>query len=369
MLDFDEFLRRIPKAELHCHLVGAVPAATAWDVARRNDVALPASGPDSLYRFTNFDQFIAGYMTVARVFRTRRDFAEAAYVTLSEGFANGNVRYREMFFNPTDHFPGGATYQVMLDGLIDGITAAEQDFGVRCLLVPSINRMVSSATAEQLVEDIVRLRRDEVVGIGLDGPEPSGPPERFESAFRLAKQAGLRRTAHAGEDYATLDGGPPSNVVTCLDRLDCDRIDHGYNMLADAAVVRRCQAAGVPITCCLPGSNPTLRPARVASIRAMLDLGLRVSLHSDDPAMHGADPGEVYVGAAAALGLGVEDAIQLCLTAVDSAWIDDAERVTLRRSFTTEIERLRAQLRPAATATSVPAAGAGPYWTDDGEAQ
>lgn len=166
----------MPKAELHCHLVGAIPAEVAWQVARRNAVSLPATGPQSLYRFDNFHQFIDGYMTVASALRTHRDFSEAAYVVLRDGFLSGNVRYRELFFNPTDHHRAGVPYRIVLEGLLDGIRAAELDFGVRCLLIPSINRMETPALAVQMVQEVIRRRRDEVVGIGMDASEPSGPP-------------------------------------------------------------------------------------------------------------------------------------------------------------------------------------------------
>jgi len=344
MRSFDDFLRRMPKAELHCHLVGALPAETAWAIARRNAVSLPADDAGSLYRFTDFHQFIERYLAVARTLRTSKDFAEAAYVALRDGYIHGNVLYREMFFNPTDHYRDGVSYRVMLDGLLEGLRAAQQDFGVRGRLIPSINRMEEPAVAVHMVEDVVRWRRDEVIGIGLDASEPDGPPGRFAEAFDLAGKAGLKRTAHVCEDYAGLAGGPPRNAIVCLERLGCDRLDHGYNIVADPDVMTRCRDAGVAFTCCLPGSNPRLRAGRVRSIRTMLDLGLRVSLHSDDPAMHGANPGEVYAYAGTALRLDADEAVALCMTALDSAWLDDDERVELRRSFLADISRLRGEL-------------------------
>ncbi|MEV0705081.1 adenosine deaminase [Saccharopolyspora sp. NPDC050389] len=343
-ISFEEFLRRLPKAELHCHLVGAIPAETAWEIATRNGVELPASGPESLYDFGQFYEFIERYMQVAEAMRTREDFAQAAYAALRAGHLAGNVRYREMFFNPTDHYRGGVAYPDLVDGLLDGIRQAEQDFGVRCRLIPSINRMESPAVAVDMVRDVLRWRRDEVIGIGLDAAEPSGPPENFAEAYRLAEDAGLHRTAHVCEDYAGLDGGPPANALTALDLLHCDRLDHGYNLLADPAALARCRDAAVPFTVCEPGSNEARLPKRRESIRAMIDAGLPVSLHSDDPAMHGADPGDVYVGAVTALGLDVDGAIDLCLAAVDAAWLDDTERRELRSAFRQEIAGLRDRL-------------------------
>ncbi|WP_168211791.1 adenosine deaminase [Ruania zhangjianzhongii] len=339
-----EFLYRLPKAEVHCHFVGAIPADVAWRIATRNEVALPATSAADLYVYDNFHDFIERYMRIATAFRKPSDFAEAMYAILDDGLRHGNVQYREVFFNPTDHYSGGLSYAEMLAGLVEGITAAETDLGVRCRLIPSINRMESAQVALGLVEEVAAHRRDEVIGIGLDAAEPAGPPERFVEAFQLAGRSGLRRTAHACEDYAGLDGGPPANAIACLDELGCDRLDHGYNILADPTVVSRCRESGVPFTVCLPGSNPALRADRVASIRSMMAAGLPVSLHSDDPTMHRTTPGEVYQLGAGSLGLDTSAMAELALAALDAAWLDDGERHELRAAFQHETAALAAEL-------------------------
>lgn len=344
MSAISEFLYRLPKAEVHCHFVGAIPAEVAWRIAARNDVPLPVERAADLYVYDNFHDFIERYMRIATAFRAPADFAEAMYAILADGLRHGNVQYREVFVNPTDHYPGGLSYPEMLSGLLDGIAAAETDLGVRCRLIPSINRMESAQVALGLVEQVVAHRHDAVIGIGLDAAEPAGPPERFAAAFQLAGRSGLRRTAHTCEDYAGLDGGPPRNAITCLDELGCDRLDHGYNILADPAVVARCRDSGVPFTVCLPGSNPVLRPDRVASISAMMAAGLPISLHSDDPAMHRTTPGEVYQLGASSLGLEPQAMADLALSALDAAWLDDGERRELRTAFQQESAALAAEL-------------------------
>ncbi|CDR17524.1 adenosine deaminase [Streptomyces iranensis] len=344
MPSYEEFLRRLPKAELHCHFVGAIPAHTAWEIARRNSIRLPADSAETLYDFADFYTFLQVYMAVAAALRTREDFAEAVYATLREGHERGNLRYREMFFNPTDHYRSGATYPGIVDGLIDGIRAAEQDFGVRCRLIPSINRMESPAVASAMLDDVLSHRRDEVIGIGLDAAERSGPPEHFAEVFQRAARAGLRRTAHTCEDNQTLTEGPPRNAVTCLDRLGCDRLDHGYNLLADETVTARVRDEQVPFTVCAHTSNKHLVDRRRHTIAAMLDAGLNISLHTDDPAMFGTDPGETYVAACTDLGLDADAAVRLALAAVDAAWLDDGDRRTLRASFQQQADDLREQL-------------------------
>jgi adenosine deaminase len=341
MLNYEEFLRRLPKAELHCHFVGAIPAPTAWEIARRNGTRLPADSAETLYDFADFYSFLQVYMAVAAALRTREDFAEAVYVTLREGHERGNLQYREMFFNPTDHYRSGATYPDMVDGLAAGIRAAEQDFGVTCRLIPSVNRMESPAVAAAMLDDVLAHRRDEVIGIGLDAAERSGPPEHFAGVFQRAGRAGLRRTAHTCEDNQTLAEGPPRNAVTCLDQLGCDRLDHGYNLLADESVTARVRDEQIPFTVCSHTSNKHLIGRRRRNIAAMLDAGLNVSLHTDDPAMFGTDPGETFVATVTDLGLDAGAAVRLSLAAIDATWLDDSERRALRASFQQQVDDLR----------------------------
>lgn len=340
----DDFLRAMPKAELHCHFVGAIPAQVAWDLAQRNAVQLPVAGPETLYHYDHFYDFIERYMLIATAVRTAEDFDVAVYAVLEEGYRHGNVLYREMFFNPTDHALGGATYPVMLEGLRRGIARARADFGVECKLIPSINRQHSPEAALDMVREVVAHPCDEVVGIGLDAAEPAGPPELFVEAYRLAGEHGLKRAAHAAEDYSGFVGGPPSNITTCLDVLGCDRIDHGYNMFVDPAVVERLHREQTPVNVCLPGSSVELRPMRSVAIRRMIDAGLNVSLHSDDPAMHRVTPAETYVIAAHILWLSLDEMVALTLAALDAAWLDDEGKANLRDTFTAQIKELRSQV-------------------------
>jgi adenosine deaminase len=352
----EDFLRRLPKTDLHCHFMGAIPADTAWAVARRNGAALPkgVTGPQDLYRFEDFYQFLDLYTALATALRTEEDFAEAAYASLAESVRNGNLRYREMAFNPTDHRKADVPYQAQLAGLRDGIRRAEDEFGVRCRLIPSINRMESPDLAVEMVREVIQDREardtgaaragggDLVVGIGLDAAERSGPPELFAEAFRIAGEAGLRRTAHACEDNQTLAEGPPRNAVTCVDVLGCERIDHGYNLLADPILLARFRDQALPFTVCSHTANRQLTTRRRRNVRAMLDAGLRCVFATDDPTMFGTDPGETYAVLGDFLRLDRDAAIAQALAGVDASWLPEPERSALREEFESDISRLTA---------------------------
>ncbi|MEA2330894.1 MAG: hypothetical protein QOH58_1032 [Thermoleophilaceae bacterium] len=390
MSDGVEFLRRLPKAELHCHLEGAVPAATLLELARKNGVPLPAERPEDVYRIAldeqaflremesvpswvlqafarkyqrpvattadlyalgQYEAFLERFDAACHSLVDADDFSRAAYDSLVEAADTSNVRYREMLFHPMNH--PGVGYRTMVDGLVDGIRAAEADRGIVGRLIPSITRDHAAAAATALVEEILAYRPPEVVGLASDYDEEHIPA--FYEAYRMAAKAGLPGTAHAGE-Y-----GNAQSVAECIDVLGCRRIDHGYSVVDDPELVARAReqrihfaaifswSVAIHDTAEWPLGPPELPPARkVASpVGDMLAAGLSVSLGSDDPAFEGfGDLATEYAWAAGHLDLGRGQMIELCLGAVDAAWLDDTEKAAMRRSFDAEIAELGATPAP-----------------------
>lgn len=327
------YLRLLPKAELHCHLEGSVPAALAVALARRNGVELPASDPAQLYRFETLEEFLVIYVAVSRAMQTPRDFEEVTYTSLAEA-AEGGLRYREIAFNPSNHPALG--YEAMLEGILRGCTAAERDTGVVSRIVVAINRELGGRCATSLVHEVVDHPCDEVVGIGLDHNELVARPAEFARAFDLGHRAGLRLTAHAGER------GDPTEIRECLDVLKVDRVDHGYAVLGDPQLLDRCVRDQTPFAACWIVDVPEgLVEDRRRDMHAMIGAGLNISISSDDPAMIGSSIAADYEDAAARLAWTVADAERFSMAGLDGCFADDATADQLRRSFRSTLERIR----------------------------
>ena len=140
MKSYDEFLRRIPKVELHCHFEGTVRPATFADLARKHGVSLPTDEVDRLYDYDSIYEFLKIFAMVSSTLIDQEDFARAAYESIEDGVELGNLKYREMFFNPTLHTKRGVPYKTVVAGLVDGIRSAEVDFGVPCRLIADVYR-------------------------------------------------------------------------------------------------------------------------------------------------------------------------------------------------------------------------------------
>ncbi len=339
-MEYEEYLRRLPKVELHCHVEGTLRPATVVDLARKHDVRLPTADVDRIYDYATIYEFLEIFRLVNSTVIDRDDFARIAYESLEDGVKLGNLKYREMFFNPTLHTIRGVSMATVVDGLIDGARAAEADYGVRCRFIADVYRQDPVPMAVQMTEQVIELGRDEVIGLGMDAAEAPDPPEQFVECFELAAKAGLHRTSHASED------APPVNITTCLDVLGCERIDHGYHIVEDDAVIARCRDDGIHFTCC-PTSTAMVYgwpDLTTHPINAMLEAGLLVHLNSDDPTMFRTDIGKEYVDFVGQNGYTPDVATTMVLNGVDAAWLDPSDKASLRKAFEAEIAQLDAEL-------------------------
>ncbi len=339
-MEYTEYLRRLPKVELHCHVEGTLRPRTVAALASQHDIELPSTDVDRIYDYETIYEFLQIFRLVNSTVITQGDFARVAYESLQDGVELGNLKYREMFFNPTLHTTRGVAMSTVIDGLIDGCAAAEHDFGVRCRLIADVYRQDPPAMALQMTEEVIANRRDELIGLGMDAAEAPDPPEKFVESFALAGRSGLRRTSHASED------GPPVNITTCLDILGCERIDHGYHILEDDDVVARCRDEGIHFTCC-PTSTAVVYgwpDLSTHPINGMMSAGLLVHLNSDDPTMFHTDIGKEYVDFVGQNDYAPEIAKQLVHNGVDATWLDESDKVELHRMFADEIAVLDKEL-------------------------
>ena len=353
MLSTQDLLARLPKVELHCHLTGALRPSTLAVLAAQYGVPLPRT-VDQLYAYKGFYDFIEVLRLVSSVLRSAADFERVMYEAVEDAYRSSNVRHLELSFNPQYFLPNGVGYATQVEGLVAGIEAAERDFPVSVLLLNAFDREWSPASADEVMDMVLAHRHERVVGIGLDGPERAGPPATFQALYRRATQAGLRKTAHVCEDNQTLQEAPPSHLLDCLDLLQCDRLDHGYNLMASPAAVQRARDSGVSFTTCGITSVSANLPRRLKSIEAMRAAGLHITLNTDDPTMFHTDMAHTWRHVIEGLGWGWREATALSLAGVDACWLGADTKASMRREFEHQILQLKAD-SPSALAQSTPA--------------
>ncbi len=313
-----------PKIELHVHLEGTVQPPTLFEIARRNDVPMPADSPDELrelFRFTDLEHFIDIWFLVTAALRTADDFRRITVDYAEEAARHGAV-YVEAIFAPTVPARNGVALEAMFEGYCDGVQEARERLGIEFRLTPDLNRTSTTDEAARIVRTAIAYRERGVVGIGLGGVEDLAPPEQFADVFRLARDGGLGSVPHAGEVV-----GPPS-IWGALEALHADRIRHGIRSVEDPELVRELASRGTVLDVC-PTANVCV--GAVASyeehpLPEMIAAGIRCSLSTDDPAMFGIDLTSEYE-AATARGLSAREFYEAGLA---GALCDAETRAALR---------------------------------------
>jgi adenosine deaminase len=280
----EAFIASLPKAELHMHIEGSLEPELMFALARRNRISIPFPSVEALraaYRFERLQDFLDLYYQGAAVLRTERDFRDLARAYFDRAAADA-VAHAEIFFDPQTHTTRGVPFGVVMEGLLAGLAEAQASHGVTSKLILCLLRHLPEDEAFAMLAE-AEPWLDRIAAVGLDSSELGHPPAKFARVFERAGVMGLRRVAHAGEE------GPPAYVTEALDLLHVDRLDHGNRALEDAALTERLARAGVTLTVC-PLSN--LRLCVVPNLRAhpiarMLQLGLRATVNSDDPAYFG----------------------------------------------------------------------------------
>ena len=282
--DLDTFITGLPKAELHLHIEGSLEPEQMFAFARRNRIEIPFGSVEDLraaYSFTRLQDFLDIYYQGANVLRTEEDFHDLALAYFERAHRDGVV-HAEIFFDPQTHTDRGLPFGVAADGLLAGMKSAGERFGITSQLILCFLRHLDESAAFATLQ-AAEPWLDRIAAVGLDSSEVGHPPEKFARVFAAAGAEGLKRVAHAGEE------GPPDYVREALDLLHIDRLDHGNRALEDPDLVTRLARAGMTLTVC-PLSNLKLcvvKDMAAHPIPRMLELGLRATVNSDDPAYFG----------------------------------------------------------------------------------
>jgi adenosine deaminase len=338
-VDVPSLARRLPKVELHCHVEGAARPATIADLARENGVRLPVDDPAELFRFDDLDSFLAVYGIICQSLTTAEAYRRITYEACEDAVAAG-VRYREMFVSPGFATAMGVPIETLWDGMRTGLAEAHHDFDMRCRIVMDVDKPAGGDAAMTVVQFAAQQDRDLLVGVGGDSTERGVDHHEFAPAFAFAKEQGLRRTFHAGED------GPVENIRISVEELGAERIDHGFRLLDDTALTQRVADEGIALTVC-PISNVVI--ANVIDdvsqhpFDAQRRAGVIVTINSDDPGMMQSTICDDYEQIARGFGYDLDTMEDLALGAIDVSFAPDDEKRALHARFRSEMDALRTE--------------------------
>ena len=317
-------LRAMPKAELHLHIEGSLEPELIFRLAARNGVALSYPNVEALrsaYAFTDLQSFLDIYYAGASVLLKEEDFFDMAWAYFERAAAD-RIVHAELFFDPQTHMTRGVPIEAVIQGLAHACQRAHAELGISAKLILCFLRHLSEDDALATLEEAMPWRHH-FIGVGLDSSERGNPPEKFARVFARAREAGLHRVAHAGEE------GPPAYIRGALDVLQVERIDHGVRCVEDPALVQRLAREKVPLTVC-PLSNVKLcvfDSMAGHNLAQLLEAGLCATVNSDDPAYFGGYLNANFVETFAALpALGAREAWQLASNSFDASFAPAADK-------------------------------------------
>lgn len=313
----EDFIRRMPKCEMHLHIEGTLEPGLRDRLAERNGVSL---SPRAAYDFHDLTSFLVGYYEGMSVLVTEPDFYELAYAYFEKAAAQGVV-YAEIFFDPQGHTSRGVSFDTVIRGLRRAVMDARRVLGLHAQLIMCFLRDFQAEYAmATLLESLPY--KEWIIGVGLDSDERDNPPAKFAAVFARARAEGYLLTMHCDVDQP----GSIEHIRQALMDIGVDRIDHGVNILEDPALVEEVKRRGIGLTVCPVSNRFVTDGTKAAELKLLLDEGVRVTVNSDDPAYFTAYVLENLLTVQEELGLSREEIITLQRNAIEASWAPPAVR-------------------------------------------
>lgn len=319
----EEFINKLPKAELHLHIEGTFEPELMFDIARRNNRKLAYGSVEELreaYSFDNLQDFLELYYAGASVLIEGQDFYDLTRAYL-EKISSQNVIHTEIFFDPQTHTDRGIDFSTVINGISRALEDGRNRLGISSRLIMCFLRHLDEAAAMNTLEEALGYR-ELITAVGLDSSEIGNPPSRFKRVFERARNEGFLTVAHAGEE------GPAEYVWEALDILKVSRVDHGNHSMDDEKLVRELAERRMPLTVC-PLSNLKLKVVpdlKRHPLKEMLRRGIPATINSDDPAYFGGYVNENYIAIANALDLTKEEICQLARNSFTASFLPEEKK-------------------------------------------
>jgi adenosine deaminase len=335
-------LRRLPKAELHCHLDGSVRPETLLELGREHRVPMPADNVDALRDFMivrdarDLEDYLTRFDITLSVMQTADALDRIAYELAEDAAAEG-VRYIEMRYSPVLNTRHDLSLGEAVEAPLRGIERARRDHGIVARLIICALRNLSPGISLELARLAVAYKGEGVVGFDLAGGERGHPASAHALAFAYAQEHGLRCTCHAGE------GAGADSVREAVHTCRAHRIGHATRLIEDAALTDFVNDQRIALEICLTSNVQTRAAASYEThpLRQYYDAGLNVVLNTDNRLMSGTTLTDEYVHAAEQLGFSFDELATIAMNGFESAFLPPEERATLVAAATADIAALK----------------------------
>lgn len=318
-----DYIKKVPKAELHLHIEGTFEPELMFEIAQRNKVEIPYQSVEEVkkaYQFSCLQDFLDIYYAGASVLLYEKDFYDLTMAYFKH-CSEENVVHTEIMFDPQTHTKRGISFGTVINGIQKAREDAQEKYGISSLLIMSYLRHLSEEDAFETLEQSLPYKHL-IKAVGLDSSEKGNPPSKFQKVFEASVKEGYIPVAHAGEE------GPAEYIWEALDLLKISRIDHGNNSLTDEVLLKKLVDEKIALTVC-PLSNLELKVVddlKDHPLKKMLNLGLKATVNSDDPAYFGGYMNANFLQTAEALDLIQEEIKTLVKNSFEYSLLSEEEK-------------------------------------------
>ena len=319
-----EFIKKVPKTELHLHIEGTLEPDHMFKLAKKNNISIPFKNIKEVkeaYNFSNLESFLKIYYEGSKVLIKEEDFFDLTWAYALK-CKEDNIVHAEIFFDPQTHVNRGINFAIVINGIYKALQKANKEFGLSFKIIMCFLRHLSEKSGFEMLDHAIA-HKDKIFGVGLDSSEIGNPPSKFQKLFKKSIEKGFLTFAHAGEE------GPPKYIWDSINLLNVKRIDHGVQCLHDKKLVEKLCKDKTPLTVC-PLSNIKLRvfnELKEHNLKKMLDEKLMVMVNSDDPAYFGGYLNKNLIEIQSALNLSIDDIKTLIVNSFKASFLNEEKKM------------------------------------------
>ncbi len=319
-----DFIKALPKTELHLHIEGTFEPELMFKIAMRNGIKLPQKSIEELresYNFKNLQGFLDIYYEGANVLIHEQDFYDLTWAYLLKAHEQ-NIVHTEIFFDPQAHTHRGIKFSTVINGIKKALDTGKSKLGITSKIIVCFLRHLDEANAIKTLHEIMPYKNI-IIAVGLDSSEVGNPPGKFQRVFNMARKEGFLTVAHAGEE------GPAQYIWDAIQLLNVSRIDHGIRAIDDKYLMDELTKTQIPLTVC-PLSNLKLQVIRNMEdlpLKILLQNGVLATINSDDPAYFGGYINENFLAVTNALNLTKKDICQLAKNSFQASFMNEKTKI------------------------------------------
>ncbi len=335
-----EFIRKLPKAELHCHLDGSLRVNTIIDLAKKHNVKIPSMDSEKLKGKVSviddsitLPKYIKMFDITLSVLQTPDSLERAAYELVEDVHKDGII-YLEVRYSPVLHTEKGMSKMETVDAVLRGLKKGEKEFGVRSGIIICGIRSISPEVSYKLAELAVAYKNKGVVGYDLAGVEENFPAKDHKEAFYLIRNNNINTTIHAGEDYG------PESIHQAIHYCGANRIGHGVKLKQDGDLLSYVNDHRIPLEQCLSSNIQTGSVDKIENhpFKFYMDYGLRVTLNTDNTLVSNTTLTDEYILAIKTFGLTMIDVKEIIVNSFKSAFMNHRERTIMIKTIARQLD-------------------------------